>query len=835
MTTNRVGRGMDPRYWTGNRLDAIIIGAGFAGIGMAHSLKKRGITNFVILEKAQTVGGVWRDNVYPGAACDVPSHLYSFSFAPNPAWSRMFAVQSEIHAYLERCADAEGIRDHVLFGAEVASATFDERADCWTVRTADGGELSARLVISAVGQLSRPAIPRLPGSSELTIPAFHSANWPNSIPLEGKRVGVIGAGASAIQFVPAIADKVGHMTVFQRSAAYVMPKPDRAYSARERRRFATSRWAMRRHRLSIYLRYEARALAFTRFKGLMEIAAGRPFRKLLARQVSDPALRAKLRPNYPVGCKRLLLSNDYLATMARPDVELVTEGIQRLTPRGVETSDGEVREFDVLIYGTGFAATEFLSPMRITGRDGIDLNRAWSAGASAYLGLTAPGFPNFFMLFGPNTNLGHNSIVYMLESQVAHVMRCLDRMAAIQASRIEVSSDAFARHDARVQARLAQTVWTGCQSWYVTEQGRNTTNWPGFTVSYRWLTRCRSLDAYVFSKAPVDGEPARTILPPRGTAERVTASVLRAFLRTAFRPLTGPPFPARVQRGVVGLLSGLMPGVSGVSHGRADADALPIHTVTPQKADAAPSHGAILYLHGGAFCLGSPRTHRSVTTRLAQAADLPVWAPAYRLAPEHPYPAGLDDARACWRAMRRAGYRADQIVIAGDSAGGGLALALALMLRDEGEDRPAGLALISPLTDPAVRSAEAGADDPMIRRSWLEQALRWYRLPRLSVGQHPLETPLRGLPPMLIQVGEQEMLLPDSTRLADHARRHGVDCRIEIHARRWHVFHLQAAYLSSARRALHGIGEFARSRATIAQELTAASPRNDAERLRADA
>ena len=835
MATTKVGRAAELRLQSGARLDAIIIGAGFGGIGMAHSLKKHGIENFVILEKADTVGGVWRDNVYPGAACDVPSHLYSFSFSPNPNWSRMFAVQSEIHAYLERCADEGGIRDHVLFNTEVRSAAFDERTDTWTVRLADGRELTTRLLISAVGQLSRPAFPHLVGQQELQIPVFHSATWDHSISLQGKRVGVIGTGASAIQFVPAIADTVGQMAVFQRSPAYILAKGDRAYTESERRRFSANPLAMNLHRLQIYLRYEARALAFTRVKQLMEVAAGWPFRRMLKRSVKDPALRAKLTPDYPIGCKRLLLSNDYLPTMARPDVELVTEGIRRLTPRGVETVDGKSREFDVLIYGTGFAATEFLSPMTITGRGGVDLNEAWSQGASAYLGMTVPGFPNFFMLYGPNTNLGHNSIVYMLESQIAHIMRCLDRMAKSGASRIEIGNDVFEKQDARIQTRLAQTVWNGCKSWYINEQGRNTTNWPGFTLSYRWLTRHLSLDAYSFSKPSREAEGAQLVFPPEGLAERMTASALRGFLRTVFRTLIGPPFPAGFQRAVVALLSTSMPGVSGVTHKRADIGQLRVDVLTPRDADGATVRGAMLYLHGGAFCLGNARSHRSVTTRLAKSAGMAVWVPDYRLAPEHPYPAGLEDALTCWQAMRRAGHRAEDIVIAGDSAGGSLALALAIMLRDDGKERAGGLVLFSPVTDPTLGSEAAKAGDPMIRRGWLEQALKWYRLPADVLVQRPLKAALDGLPPMLIQVGDQEILLSDATLLAEQARRQGVECRLEIHAKRWHVFHLQAVYLSSARRALATAGAFARACVKAGRPRSASSDQQDLTRQSVDA
>jgi len=478
---------------------ALIIGTGFAGIGMAIALKKQGIDNFLILEKGADVGGVWRDNCYPGAACDVPSHLYSFSFEPNPDWSRAFAAQAEILAYLRHCAKKYDVLRHVRFGAEVSTAQFDDARTLWTVTLRDGSTESATLLITATGQLSRPALPNLPGIEDFKGRAFHSAHWDHDYSLAGKRVAVIGTGASAIQFVPAIADKVAQLKVFQRSGAYIMPRPDRAYADWEKRLFRYVPPVRKLHRASIYLRYESQALAFTRYKNLMKVAVGKPFRKLLAKQVPDPALRAKLTPDYPIGCKRILLSSEYLAAMAKPNVELITAGIQKITPDGVQTSDGVSHTVDAIIYGTGFAATEFLAPMRITGRDGVDLHDTWQDGAKAYLGLTVPGFPNFFMLYGPNTNLGHNSIVFMLESQIAHLMRCVKAMQQNEAQTIEVNAETYEHYNTQVQEHLKRTVWNGCKSWYVDAKGHNSTNWSGFTVSYRWLTRFSSLDAYHFA------------------------------------------------------------------------------------------------------------------------------------------------------------------------------------------------------------------------------------------------------------------------------------------------------------------------------------------------
>ncbi|KVF66040.1 flavin-containing monooxygenase [Burkholderia vietnamiensis] len=796
-------------------LAAIIIGAGFAGIGMAVALQRAGIHDFVIVERSHDVGGVWRDNRYPGAACDVPSHLYSFSFEPNANWSRVFAPQPEIHAYLQHCARKYGLARHLRFGAEVEHARYDEAGALWRVALADGTTLNAAVLISGTGQLSRPALPKLPGIDTFRGRAFHSAQWDRDYPLAGKRVAVVGTGASAIQFVPAIAGDVARLLVFQRSPAYVLPRPDRPYRRWERALFRRLPGAMKLHRASIYLRYESRAIAFTRLHGLMDFAVGRPFRKLLARDVRDPALRSKLTPDYPIGCKRILLSSDYLAALGRDNVELVTRGIRRVTETGIETDDGVHHQVDAIVYGTGFAATEFLSPMRITGRDGLDLNDAWRRGAQAYLGVTVPGFPNFFMLYGPNTNLGHNSIVYMLESQIAHVMRCLRAMQRDGASAIDVDPRRYRRYNAHVQQRLEGSVWSGCKSWYVDASGHNSTNWPGFTLSYRWITRFTGLSAYRFSR-PLAGDTAPTqavvVAPPAGRVEALAAASLRGFLRAAFRPLIGPPFGARVQRRVVAMLSPLMPGAGGTLRYRTAAAGVPVEVIAPKRGDAG---GVILYLHGGAFCVGSPRTHRSVTTRLAAEARLPVWAPDYRLAPEHPSPAAVDDALAAYEALRAQGYAPHRIVIAGDSAGGALALALAMALRERGEPAAAALLLISPVTDAALGGATLSSrrhDDPMIRRGWLEQGLRWYHGAGAGASRGPLDADLRGLPPMLVQVGDQEVLLSDAQRLAAHARACGVQCRLEIHAARWHVFHLQAFYLQSARDALRTLAGFAAQR-----------------------
>ncbi|MGE8414468.1 MAG: flavin-containing monooxygenase [Pseudomonas sp.] len=796
-------------------LEAIIIGAGFGGLGMGIALRKAGVSRFVILEKGQDVGGVWRDNVYPGAACDVPSHLYSFSFEPNPRWSRTFAPQAEIHTYLQHCAERHGMAPHIRFGAEVGQARFDETRGCWRVTCNDGQELLTRLLISATGQLSRPALPKLTGMESFGGHVFHSANWDHDHSLAGKRVAVIGTGASAIQFVPQIASQVAALKVFQRSPAYIMPKADRPYSAREQQHFERHPLWMKLVRAAHYLHFESRALGFTRLQGLTRWVVGRPFHQLLDASVSNPELRRQMTPDYPIGCKRILLSNDYLATFDQPHVQLLTQGIERITEQGIQTLDGEQHEVDTIIYGTGFAATEFLSPMRITGRNGLDLNQAWQQGAAAYLGLSVPGFPNFFMLYGPNTNLGHNSIIHMLESQISHVMNARRALLASAAQTVEVDEQPHRRFQQRIQRRLATSVWSGCRSWYVDERGHNSTNWPGFTWSYRWLTRHAGLAAYHLSSPLDQASPlsaGQRVAAPGDWLERANAAFLRLFLRLSFKALIGPPRALASQRKIIAGLSWLMPPALGVKRRRTHLGALPLQIIEP-KARAAK--GVILYLHGGAFCLGSPDTHYSVTSRLARDSGCAVWAPDYRLAPEHPYPAALDDCLACYDAIRAQGCPPEQLLIAGDSAGGALALALALALKERASGIAAGLMLLSPVTDPGLGGASlqsCQASDPMIRRDWLEQALQAYAAPSQSPLHRPLDVDLGGLPPMLIQVGDQETLLSDSCRLAEHARACGVACQLEVHQDRWHVFQLQAFYLRSARNALRTLARFARQR-----------------------
>lgn len=468
-----------------------VIGGGFGGLSTAIELTRAGYTDVTVLEKADGVGGVWRENTYPNAACDVPSSLYSWSFAPNPEWPHRYSQQAEILGYIERTARETGVGDLVRTGVEVASAAYDDDSRTWTLTTADGQTLVTDVLVTAMGQLSRPAIPDLPGKDSFTGPAFHSAEWDHSVDLRGKRVAVLGTGASAIQFVPGIAPQAGHVTVFQRSAPYVAPKPDREYTRVHTRTFDRFPRTQRAGRELTWVVTETFNKALIEDTWLKKVVkAG--WRAQLHAQVRDKELRAKLVPDHELGCKRVLFSNAWYPALARPDVDVVTSSVAEVLPHGVRDAEGTVHEADVIIYGTGFAATEFLAPLRVTGSGGAELREAWADGAHAYLGLCVPDFPNLFVVYGPNTNLGGSSIITMLEAASRAITTLLEHTEHAGARAVAVRQEAEAAYDAEIQHRLATSVWASCHNWYHQDDGRISTNWPGLVREYQ--QRCADLD-----------------------------------------------------------------------------------------------------------------------------------------------------------------------------------------------------------------------------------------------------------------------------------------------------------------------------------------------------
>lgn len=473
----------------------IIIGAGFGGIGMAIELQRNGFREFTILEKAGDMGGVWRENTYPGAACDVPSPLYSFSYEPKPDWPQRYSEREAIHDYICDVADRHQLEKSMVFGTEVTEAQFDETTGQWTVATSDGTVRTCDVLISAVGQLSRPAWPAIAGIGGFEGPSFHSALWNHSVTLAGKRVACIGTGASAIQYIPQIQPEVEHLTLFQRSAAWVLPKFDTDYKPVHHRVLRKIPGMPLAERLSWWLTGETVALGLVEHPGIVR-AVSRIAEKHLEEQVPDPELRAKLTPDYPIGCKRGLFSNDYFPALGEPNVDVVTTPISEIVADGVRTEDGTVHPADVIIYGTGFKGTEFLWPMKIRGRGGRNLSDVWADGAHAYLGITVPEFPNFFIVYGPNTNLGVGSIIYMIESQARYIRNAVQKIVQRPGTLLEVKAETEQAYNTALQERLAKTPWNFCTSWYRNAAGKITNNWPGTTRSYRRRTRKVNMDDY---------------------------------------------------------------------------------------------------------------------------------------------------------------------------------------------------------------------------------------------------------------------------------------------------------------------------------------------------
>ncbi|MEP6853643.1 MAG: NAD(P)/FAD-dependent oxidoreductase [bacterium] len=502
----------------------IVIGAGFAGIGMAAELNRRGLHDFVVLERADDVGGTWRDNTYPGAACDVPSHLYSFSFAPNSAWTRSFSGQAEIQRYLQRVAREQGVYERCVFGAELLDARWDGDTHRWTVRTPNG-VFRAPFLVSGAGGLSDPAPPNIPGLADFAGPVFHSARWRHEVDLTGQRVAVVGTGASAIQIVPAIAERVAHLDVYQRTPPWVVPRADRDLTRPERWLFARMPLAERLARLGIYSARESYVFAFAKRPGLAR-AGRRVAERHLASQVADPALRERLRPNYAFGCKRVLISNDYYPTLQRDNVDLINAPIAEVRPDGVVTSEGTVRPTDVIILATGFRITDQPSVHRIRDARGVTLAEHWRGGMSALHGTTVSGFPNLFFIVGPNTGLGHTSMVYMIESQVAYISDAIRTVRERGLDAIEPEPAAQQRYNSALQAQLAGTVWNsgGCRSWYLDQHGRNTTIWPDFTFRFRRQTRRIDLAEYRVVPSTSDGAIDPASAPSVPTAHSVAPS-----------------------------------------------------------------------------------------------------------------------------------------------------------------------------------------------------------------------------------------------------------------------------------------------------------------------
>lgn len=511
------GQGAAGREPAPEHVRVAVVGSGFGGLGAAVRLRREGVTDFVVLERAGSVGGTWRDNSYPGCACDVPSHLYSFSFAPNPDWPRAFSGQEHIRAYLEHVADVFGLRPHLRFDSEVTRMAWNGERLCWDIETSRG-RLSADLVVSATGPLSDPRLPDVPGLDSFPGKVFHSARWDHGYDLTGKRVAVVGTGASAAQIVPEIQPKVAALTLFQRTPPWVMPRVDRAISGFERAVHRALPVTAKARRAVLWGVRELQVSAFTKHPGRLGLVE-RVARRNIARAVKDPVLRAKLTPDYRIGCKRILLSNTYYPALARPNVDVVASGLAKVEGSTLVAADGSRAEADAIVFGTGFHVTDMPIADRVVGADGRTLAEAWKDGMRALRGASATGFPNWMTVIGPNTGLGNSSMILMIESQLNYLADFVRKLDALGGPGGRVALDARPGAvdvwNARVQERMRRTVWNtgGCTSWYLDAGGRNTTVWPGTTAEFRAATRRVDLAEYDVLRAPsapADPDPRTT-------------------------------------------------------------------------------------------------------------------------------------------------------------------------------------------------------------------------------------------------------------------------------------------------------------------------------------
>ncbi len=485
----------------------LIVGAGFGGIAAAIELRRHGIEDVTILERAPDLGGTWFFNTYPGAACDVPSHLYSFSYAQRRNWSRLCSPQQEIHDYLRQVAREEHVDGLIRTGQTVTACSWDETSATWSVETSEGERFEAEALVLATGQLHQPHTPPIPGAGEFRGQMFHSASWDHDYDLTGKRVGVVGSGASAVQFVPEIAPRVRRLTVFQRTGNWFLPRENRPYPALVRAAFERLPRLQEMRRRFVFNYGESLTFLIRHPRTAGRVGAARSA-AFMRSQLKDPVLREKVWPNYTFGCKRVLFSSYFLPALERPNVDLETDRIEAIVPEGVRTADGRTHELDCLIWATGFRTNDFMFPMAITGRGGRSLEEAWSGGAHAHLGICVPSFPNMFVMYGPNTNTSGGSIIFYLETQAAYLRQAIEQLGARGVAAIEVRAETEAGSDHAVQHRFAGTAWTECDSWYRDAEGRIVANWPGYMREY--AEAAARLDASEFEFAPLPERAAAT-------------------------------------------------------------------------------------------------------------------------------------------------------------------------------------------------------------------------------------------------------------------------------------------------------------------------------------
>ena len=792
-----------------------VIGTGFGGIGAAVRLLDEGVERLVVFERADAVGGVWRDNVYPGAACDVESHLYALDAAPHTGWSRRFSRQPEIQAYLERVAADRGVTPHIRFNTDVEQAVWDDDAARWQIHTSRG-DWTANVIVAAAGALAEPRIPNLPGLDTFTGAVMHTSRWDDAVEIDDKNVAVVGTGASAIQVVPAIQPRVAHVTLFQRTPAWVIPRDDRMLGGRLAHRPRLQRIV--RH--ALYGRHEALGLAF-RHPRLGALAEALPRHHLRA-QVNDPDLRRRLEPDYRLGCKRLLLSDDYYPALAQPNVT-VTGAAASIRPAGVVDAEGREHPADVLVFATGFHVHDLPIAERLVGRAGRALADVWAGAPEAHLGTTVAGFPNLFFLQGPNTGLGHSSVLLMIEASIEHAANAVRYMAEHGLAAVEPTAEAQDAFNQEVDRMSENTVWmAGCQSWYLDPAGRNAAVWPGSVGSFR--RRVAPFRPGEYHLRSLDGTPVHAAPDPplslalRGAGARALSTLPEALAQR----LAGLPVVVDGQRldPHVQLLLRLEPRPEPVAAFRANplrtrhelrqdvlaiegpktavgwvrdlsvsgaAGSLDARLYTPSRLPAGvEAPPLVVFFHGGGFTEGDLDTHDAPCRVLCRQAGHAVLSAAYRLAPEHPFPAAADDAVAAFRWAQanaaRLGVDEEAICVGGDSAGGNLAAVVAQATCD---DRPpAAQLLIYPATDTPTDRPSRHLFDGYLLPDGLREA--FFDVYTEGAGADPsdvrlspgLATRLEGLAPALVSTAGFDVLRDEGEAYARRLEAAGVPTRL---------------------------------------------------------
>lgn len=825
-------------------LDVLIIGAGFSGVCAAIQLQNSGIRNFHIYDKSDGIGGTWWRNTYPGAACDVPSHFYCYSFEMNPEWSRLYAPQAEIQGYIETCADKYGVRDCISLGRTITATRFDTDLALWVTTFDDGATVQSRFVINAAGGLHKPLIPDFPGRGAFAGAQMHTAEWDAGFDPAGKRIAVIGSAASAIQTVPQIAKTAAHVTLFQRTPNYIAPREDFDYSDETRAAFRADPAKMTVIREEMLADRDTRLYPLVVNPAIRQLAAN-DIKAYIRSQVDDPVMREALIPEYELGCKRILISDDFYPALNRDNVSLETSGVARITASGIENGDGEHAEYDAIIYATGFDLEGHKHGFEITGADGVTLAERWRDQSDAYKAAMAPGMPNYFMVTGPNAGVGTTSVIYLVEQSVDWIVDAIK--TAGRDKLISVTAETCLAYSDQIQAQLGGTVWaSGCDSWYISENGRIETLFPGNAQDFADQMRRQNPDDLVLKAIPGrETTPRPNWTPRRGeTAQATVASdfggrtldpTIKAYLNApaaANAPRMWEMSAPDARLFYAGLVEKLEAPISIACEVKDHAMGLPGRNLDfriYRPSGVGPDTPTLIYYHGGGWVIGDLDTHDKACRALATGAKVCVVSVDYRRAPEHPFPAAADDAydAFCWLAANGAGLDLNtrNLGIGGDSAGGNIAAAATLRLRDEGGPHCAWQVLIYPSV--SAEQETASLRDFAKGYGLDAEVLDWFGahyIPANTDLSDPRLSPLSAeslaqLPPALIFTAGFDPLRDSGCAYADRLRESGVDVQYREFPDLIHGFQSWAGIIPSAGAAIteiaRAIGETAKTQKAL--------------------